>query len=432
MHVLYNYDNAIEYMESSGDFKVVITEGFEDCMSFESQGIHFAVSVDAGAPNEKDTKIDGKLECVDNSQYLFELAEVIYIATDNDANGRRLRDELVRRVDAEKVRIVDWGKYKDANEALMYDESLQGFLDSAREIKMDGVYYAEDVYGELDDIYENGLPKGTTTHLPSMDAIWTWRISEVNLWTGYQNEGKSTFLYYISMLKAMFEGWKFALFTPENFPAQEFYEDVIHMYAGKTTDKEISSRMSRAEFEEAKRFVNEHFFLMYPEDNASLDSILERAKYLVKKKGIRGLIIDPYNTIEHDMQGLREDLYISKLMGKLKKFSVQYSLSSHLVAHQNKPKEFLQSGDYPKCDPYQVKGGGTFADKVDNVLSLQRPFRRSSPSDPSVVIESHKIKKKKLTGVPGDITLYYDWRSNRYMDPQLSGKSPMEVKLAML
>jgi twinkle protein len=274
MHVLYNYDNAIEYMESSGEFSVVVTEGEFDTLSFESQSIHYAVSVDGGAPNEKDTKVDGKLECIDNCMYIFDLAEVVYIAVDNDPSGRRLKEELCRRIDAEKIRIVDWGKYKDANEALMYDEKLQDFLDAAKEIKLEGVFYAEDVYDKLDDIYENGLPKGTTTHLPSLDKHWTWRIGEVNLWTGYQNEGKSTMIYYLSMLQAAFDGKKFALFTPENFPIEEFYEETIHMYVGKTTDREVLNRMSKAEFDDAKDFVNRHFFLMYPEDNANIDSIL--------------------------------------------------------------------------------------------------------------------------------------------------------------
>jgi hypothetical protein len=26
-----------------------------------------------------------------------------------------------------------------------------------------------------------------------IDKAWTWRAKEVNLWTGYQNEGKSLF-----------------------------------------------------------------------------------------------------------------------------------------------------------------------------------------------------------------------------------------------
>lgn len=431
MHMLYNHDNALEYMESSGDFRLVITEGEFDVAAFETAGIPFAVSVDSGAINEKDVRIDGKVECIDNCQHLIDLADIIYLAFDNDDQGRRLTEEVSRRIDTEKIRLVDFGQHKDANESLMYDEDLHKLLEKAKEIKMEGVYSAEDAYDKLDDIYKNGLPKGTTTYLPSIDRIWTWRIGETNLWTGYKNEGKSTFLLYICMLKAVFEGWKFAFYTPENFPIEEFYEDLIHMYIGKTADKDYSGRMTKEEFNKGKAFANKHFFLVRPEKNPNLDNILDRTKYLVKRYGIRGLIIDPYNTIENNFTG-REDLYISALAAQLKVFTVLHGLSTHLVAHQNKPKVEKGEIDYPAPDDYNVKGGGTFPDKFDNTISVWRPFRRSKETSPVVEIESQKIKKKKLTGMPGKVELYYSWQKNQYQDKELQGKSPMEtMSLAM-
>ena len=40
----------------------------------------------------------------------------------------------------------------------------------------------------------------------------------MNLWTGYMGEGKSQFLIYMCLLKALNEDWKFAFFSPENDP----------------------------------------------------------------------------------------------------------------------------------------------------------------------------------------------------------------------
>ena len=47
-----------------------------------------------GAPNIKDKNIDKKLECITNCYDVFERAKTIYIATDNDENGRNLEKEL--------------------------------------------------------------------------------------------------------------------------------------------------------------------------------------------------------------------------------------------------------------------------------------------------------------------------------------------------
>jgi hypothetical protein len=41
--------------------------------------------------------------------------------------------------------------------------------------------------------YRNGQNRGETTGVSEIDKAWTWRAKEVNLWTGYQNEGKSLF-----------------------------------------------------------------------------------------------------------------------------------------------------------------------------------------------------------------------------------------------
>lgn len=434
MHCVFGYDQAIEYMEASGDFRVLITEGFEDAMSYDSQGIHFAVSVDSGAPNAKDVNVSGKLECIDNCMDLFDMADTIYIGVDNDDNGRRLQDELIRRFDVDKVRIIDYGEHKDANEAHKWGVVLSTLLDNAREIKMEGVFYAEDVFDKLDDIYNNGLPKGSTTHLHELDRIWTWRPSEVTGLTGYMNEGKTSWFHWLCILKASIDGWPVGLYSPENWPPEELYEDLIHMYVGKTMDKDYADRMTYTQLKEAKEFVNKYFYMIYPEQSASLENIFDRGQYLVKKKGIKILGIDPYNGVEHNQGSMREDLYISDFLRKLKRFTAEHSLATTLIAHQRTPEREKDKGetvyDYPKPDIYRVRGGGIFGDKLDNVLSYWRPYRRTDPSDPTVIIESHKIKNKKLTGAIGDAKFYYDWRFNRYYQDPKVRISPLDAKLA--
>jgi hypothetical protein len=93
------------------------------------------------------------------------------------------------------------------------------------------------------------------------------------------------------------------------------FNDLIETYIGKSCDPYYTNNyMSESEYKEGMNFVK----------ITSLLSILikilrykpfDKAKYLVKKKGIRGVIIDPYNTVEHLMNnGEREDLYISRFM----------------------------------------------------------------------------------------------------------------------
>ena len=157
-----------------------------------------------GAPNVKDKNLDKKLECITNCYEVFDNAEAVYLCTDNDENGRYLEEELIRRIGAEKIRLIDTNPYKDANELLIEEgvESLRFRFKNARVPKVEGIFDISDIYDSMLDGYKNGQERGSTTHIDCIDRAWTWRNGEVNIWTGYQNEGKSMFLNQLSVLKA--------------------------------------------------------------------------------------------------------------------------------------------------------------------------------------------------------------------------------------
>ena len=411
--VIYNYDNCVN-SES-----IVICEGEIDSLSWEVAGVSFHTSVNMGAPNPSDKSIDKKLECITNCYHVFEQAKYIYIATDEDDNGRNLEKELVRRFGAEKCLLVDLKPYKDANEVLVHEgiESLRERLKIAVSPKIEGIFSLDDVEDSMLDGYFNGQERGTTTYVKQIDHAWTWRNGEVNIWTGYQNEGKSMFLNQLSCLKAYHDSWKFGVFSPENMPMNDYFNDIIEMYVGMSADPYYkNNHMSINAYKKAMAFVKKHFFLIYPKKDFTLDNIFSRAKFLVKTKGIRSLIIDPYNTVQHKMtKGEREDLYISRFMSELKRFALDYNISIHLVAHQVTPLKD-DNGRYIKPDVNRIKGGGTFSDKADNVMFIWRPNRALDFSDTSVIFGSQKIKKQKLVGIPQEIHgIHFDVRTQRYM-----------------
>ena len=410
--IIYNYDGV------KGKEKIVICEGEIDSLSWEVAGVNWHTSVNMGAPNVGDKSIDKKLECLTTCYDVFDEALVIYIATDNDDNGRNLQQELIRRFGAEKCRIVDLRPFKDANEVLVAEgtESLRNRLKEAETPKVEGVFEVDDVIESMLDGFENGQERGSTTYIPQVDNAWTWRSGEVNIWTGYQNEGKSLFLNQLSTIKAYHDGWKFGVFSPENMPMKDFFNDLVEMYIGKSSDPYYkNNQMTKDEYLEAINFVKRHFFLIYPKKNFNLDSIFERAKFLVKTKGIRSLIIDPYNTVQHKMgRGEREDLYISRFMSELKRFAVDNKISVNLVAHQVTPQKD-EGGRYYKPDVNRIKGGGTFSDKADNVMFVWRPHRALDFSNTSVIFGSQKIKKQKLVGIPQEIeNINFNIREQRY------------------
>ena len=401
--ILYNL-NGLE----KNDFAVIV-EGEIDCLSFCEAGIKNCVSVPNGAKN---------FDFIDKCYNDIERVEKWYIAVDTDEAGILLRNELIRRIGAERCLIVDFKDCKDANEYLIkYGlEELKQVIHDAKEIPLDGVFTVSMEWDKMLNEFRNGKRYGSSTYFYNLDKHWKWRQGEVTIITGYNNEGKSCFWNTLQVKKAENDGWKFAMFCPENYPVSELIDELIHSYIGKSTDKRFANVMSEDEYKAGADFINNHFYFVLPDDDYQLDNILSRFKYIVRRYGVNGCTIDPYNNIDHLMErGEREDLYISRFMTKLKKFSIDNDICFGLVAHQVTPL-FQGKEEYPQPDIYKIKGGGTFSDKADNVISIWRPFRKSNYQNRTVKVIVGKIKKQRLVGVPGEVEMSYELTENRYFD----------------
>ena len=410
--IFYNLDNIATSKEC------IIVEGEFDVLSYVTAGLVNCVSVPNGFNLKGDTV---NLDYLDNYLEYFENKETIYLAVDNDAAGQKGQKELVRRLGADKCRIVDFKDCKDANDYLIkYGKlALYATIENSKDVKIEGIFEVSDVKKSMLNGYKNGKKRGTTTYVPELDEAYTWREGEVTVWTGYENEGKTLFFNQICVVRAYWEDAKVAVFSPENFPLDDLFDDYIEMFIGKSSDPYYKHNyMSEIEYSEGLDFVNKNFFAIYPEKDFKLESIFERTNYLIRKKGIRTLVIDPYNTIEHMMnKGEREDLYISRFMAKLKRFAVENSISVHLIAHQNTAKSNESDGGrYYKPYLSNIRGGGTFAAKADNVAFVWRPERALDFRSTDVVVGTQKIKKQKLVGRPQDITdISFDISMNRYL-----------------
>lgn len=419
MLCFYNLDSIKEEREC------YIVEGEIDALSLYEIGIHNVLSVPNGAGNG-----NLNLEFIDNSIDYLEHIEKYYIATDNDTPGINLRNELIRRLGQEKCFLIELDK-KDANEYLCEKddqgnykiipggkEQLKEALKKFKEIKIDGIFTCDDAFQEMLNSFKNGKHRGSTTYFKTLDERWTWRAPSVSLFTGYNNEGKTNLFIQLAVLKAYFDNWKFAIFSPENYPIGDFFDDVVHCFVGIGCDPYYANNlMSEQQYLEACNFVNEHFFIINPEDDFTLDTIIEKTRYLVKRKGINWLLLDPYNQVEHlQERGERDDIYIVRFMRTLKKqVASKFNIGVTVIPHQNTPY-VAKNEDYPEPDGYKIKGGGSFSDTADDVLTIWRPYRRSDPANKIVKIRSCKIKKQKLVGIPGELELFYSRAKNQYFE----------------
>ena len=300
---------------------------------------------------------------------------------------------------------------------LSYDEQLE-------ELREDGVEILtmDDCANDMRYDLEHGKEKGTSTYIPGMDDAWTWRMGEFNIWTGYSNEGKSQFLRYLSLVKGIEErsrgnDWKFAFYAPEDYPAKEFFDDIIHTAAGRSTDKDNPNFIGRKMYDETMEKIKDLFFFNYirPPKN-SLIKVLKSFIPLIEEKGVKVCVVDPIIKIARPAKYLNaDDKYAAYVTTLATDFTRQYNVSLHLVMHQLTPR-IQENNLYPKPTMYNIKGGGTWADGTDNILSIQRPLYASDKKDEEVLFTSQKIKKQKLVGIPQEFQMRFDRRTNRYVN----------------
>ncbi len=147
------------------DSDVVITEGEIDTLSVYESGIQHVVSVPNGAPAPTSVRQDGRLDPKEDGRfgYIFRARKVldgarrIIIATDNDAPGDALAEELARRIGKHKCYRVSYPEgCKDANDVLVQHggETLLRLIQNPSPWPVNGLYAADHFFSSLDTLYE--------------------------------------------------------------------------------------------------------------------------------------------------------------------------------------------------------------------------------------------------------------------------------------
>jgi|688.fasta_scaffold00478_117 twinkle protein len=276
-----------------------------------------------------------------------------------------------------------------------------------------------DVQEHMVETLLNGHVKGTTCYIDEIDQVWTWRQGEVNIWTGYNNEGKGTMIRFLALIKALEEKKKFVFYAPEDSPAEWFYDEIIHTLSGKSTDKDNPNFIGPDLYVKCLEILKDLFiFIHIPLPDNTIENLVKLWRGMKEKDpSLYGFIIDPHIRITRSKESPdRDDLFGGYFMGYLNDFVVDFpDVSVHLVMHQQTPKKD-DTGNYPEPSKYTIKQGGTYSDTADNVIIVCRPNYAKDKTDTYVIFKSEKIKKQKLVGLPGTVKMRFNPKTNRYVD----------------
>lgn len=409
---LYRFDEITK----AKDTDLIITEGEIDALSFLVAGFNSVTSIPDGAPSPIAQSYTTKFDFLKSANLIFKKYTKIYLAMDNDDPGRVAEMELARRIGVEKCWRVNYPDgCKDANDVLVkHNEfAVVDLISNATPFPVDGLIYPKAAENELLHLYDQGIVRGHKTGWPVFNQYYTVKMGEMTIITGIPGHGKSNWLDALLVNLIKEHEMKFAVFSPENWPVERHLQNFVEKMSRRPFDKEGVElpRLKRKEVQGYLEIINNYIqFIMPEKDIVSVDAILERARIAIFRHGIKGLVIDPWNEVEHSIGNLREDQYISKELTKIRRFARMNGIHIWIVAHpKNQSKD--ESGQYKPPTMYDISGGAHWRNKADNGLCVYRPDYNIDKT--TVYIQ--KIRFKEV-GQLGEVEFAYCRDNGIYKD----------------
>lgn len=417
---------GFDRMKNESD-TLIITEGEIDTLSFIEAGFDEVVSMPDGAPPANANSYTTKFSFMDSAADKIEKYDRVILAVDDDAPGKLAGKELSRRIGPEKCYSVVYPEgSKDANEVLVKHgrKAVKDLVKNCKGYPVNGLFTASDFKDQVLDLYHNGAGKSYSTGWNGIDKYYTCRPGELTIVTGMPGSGKSNWLDCLMFNLISESDWKFAVFSPENWPVERHIATLSEKVMGRPFARSFGEnfkRMSPSEVEEACFLVEDNISFMQPNDDevgATVDTILKLAKVALLRHGIKGLIIDPWNEISHDFGKLTETQYISQELGKIRRFGRLNGVHIFLVAHPQKQQKNAQ-GKYDPPTMYSISGGAHFNNKADNGICVHRLYEEGKRCHTQIHIQ--KIRFRDI-GTPGGYTLNYQPATALYKDDLPDGR----------
>ena len=395
--VFYNINNII------GHDWCVIVEGEMDALSLYEVGIKNVVSVPNGATLNR-----LNLDYLDNCIEYFEDKSKIILATDSDEAGQNLQQELIRRFGAEVCWMADFNIHKDANGVLMAGgrNALLDAIHNAKAVPLENVVTVNDINDELEEFIHEGFKPGFQVGLDNFDSIFSTYTGQFITVTGVPSSGKSDFVDRMAVGYQMKYGWKTAFASPENKPTFLHAHKLIRKIGGWMPKQED---LAGDKWKDCWNVVNDNFYFIESE-RYDLEAVLKKGAELVKRKGIKCLVIDPFNKVKlKGTAAMSIPDATMEYLAQIETFAKKYDVLVIVVAH---PTKMYKKDDGTMDEPtmYSIKGGGEWYDASYHGLLVHRNYGNNT-----VKVKVLKVKFQNLGENQAEAHFKWNHVSGDYM-----------------
>lgn len=336
---------------------LIITEGEIDRLSCIEAGFKNTVSIPFGASSY------GWIEY--NWDWLEQFDKII-IYSDKDEPGEKMRQEVIPRLGEWRC-YEAMGNEKDANLELYRHgkDAVAKIINNAKEVPIKDVIDLADVK----DLDLDNLEK-IKSNVKGLDKwIGGFYLGTVDIITGINGSGKSTFIDQVCICEPVEQGYKTFIFSGE-LNNQQLKAWIQYPMAGRRHIKEVDKGQFQPKGyvikSEIKKQMEEWYrgkIFIYDNDlDYTSKSILNKMTELARKYGFKNFVLDNLMMIdldcEHELIYSEQKNFVKELI----KFASKFNAVVHLVAHPRKVEtirrltkmDICGSGDIPNLAHYVV------------------------------------------------------------------------------
>lgn len=216
------------------------------------------------------------------------------------------------------------------------------------------------------------IPQGLKLGHHYLDEHLLLKEGEFYAMLGHSHIGKSTLTLWLLFLASIHYGWNWLVYCGENSSASVKIK-LMQFFMGKRIQK-FTEREQRISL----KFVEEHFYLLSTNELYSYKDILQYAKTFMEYKSLKGVFIDPYNSLKIDL-GKHESKYTydyeaySSMLTFTKKYNTSLFLSVHTTTAAQREKD--SEGNQIMPHATDAEGGSALYNRCDNFITAHRKIK---------------------------------------------------------
>jgi hypothetical protein len=240
------------------------------------------------------------------------------------------------------------------------------------------------------------IPMGLSFGYKDLDDNLRLKEGEFYATLAHSHIGKTSVNLWLIFLSAVHYDWNWMLYMGENQSAS-IKMKLMEYFIGKKIQK-----MNDLEHNVALKFIDDHFFILSTDNMYTYGEILEHSKTLMQYKSLKGVFIDPYNSLKMELTAAKNKyIYDYEAYSEMLNFTKKYNTTIFLSVHTTTSSQRERDSDGNQKMPHaaDTEGGAALYNRVDNFATLHRKIK--SPTEWMFTeISIDKVRNQDTGGSP--------------------------------